>query len=156
MAAFPRPFSDVTSMSFGCWRLAFKMRFPRQAMWEILDVGALREKIMGGRGAILGLHGEFLAQCTCGQQGFGEIFKVGRRGPLNPQPLNPKTLNLRWTPHPVMVTITDNKDFMRVLLYHYYRMGGPPNLNPSWEDGLWGASPGRHHYPQCPSNLGSI
>ena len=26
----------------------------------------------------------------------------------------------RWTPHPVMVTIMDNKDYIRVLLYSYY------------------------------------
>ena len=30
------------------------------------------------------------------------------------------TLNLRWTPHPVVVTIRDNKDHIRVLLYSYY------------------------------------
>ena len=24
---------------------------------------------------------------------------------------------LRWTPHPVIVTITDNRDYIRVLLY---------------------------------------
>ena len=28
--------------------------------------------------------------------------------------------NLRWTPHPVIVTIVDNKDYIRVLLYSYY------------------------------------
>ena len=27
---------------------------------------------------------------------------------------------LRWTPHPVIVTIMDNKDYIRVLLYSYY------------------------------------
>ena len=26
----------------------------------------------------------------------------------------------RWTPHPVIVTIMDNKDNIRVLLYSYY------------------------------------
>ena len=36
-----------------------------------------------------------------------------------------------WTPHPVIVTIGDNRDYIRVLLYsyyiyHYYRVGGPP------------------------------
>ena len=42
-----------------------------------------------------------------------------------------------WTPHPVIVTIMDNKDYIRVLLYsllyHYYRVGGPPKrfLKPS-------------------------
>ena len=30
---------------------------------------------------------------------------------------NPLTLNLWWTPHPVIVTIRDNKDYIRVLLY---------------------------------------
>ena len=33
-------------------------------------------------------------------------------------------------PHPVIVTIGDNRDYSRVLLYsylfHYYRVGGPP------------------------------
>ena len=35
---------------------------------------------------------------------------------------------VKWTPHPVIVTIGDNRDYIRVplfLLYHYYR--GPPN-----------------------------
>ena len=27
---------------------------------------------------------------------------------------------LRWTPHPVIVTIRDNRDYIRVLLYSYY------------------------------------
>ena len=27
---------------------------------------------------------------------------------------------VRWTPHPVIVTIRDNKDYIRVLLYSYY------------------------------------
>ena len=27
---------------------------------------------------------------------------------------------LRWTPHPVIVAIRDNKDYIRVLLYSYY------------------------------------
>ena len=35
----------------------------------------------------------------------------------------------RWTPHPVIVTIGDNRDYIRVLLYSYYcRVGGPPNI----------------------------
>ena len=45
----------------------------------------------------------------------------------------PQTLNLRWTPHPVIVTIRDNRDYIRVLLYSYYATlqgRGPPNLNP--------------------------
>ena len=40
-------------------------------------------------------------------------------------------LLLRRTPHPVIVTIRDKKDYIRVLLYsiiHYYRVGGPPKL----------------------------
>ena len=33
----------------------------------------------------------------------------------------------RWTLHPVVVAIRDNKDDIRVLLYSYYtRVGGPP------------------------------
>ena len=38
---------------------------------------------------------------------------------------------IRWTPHPVIVTIRDNKDDIRVLLYsylHYYNVGGPPKI----------------------------
>ena len=27
---------------------------------------------------------------------------------------------VRWTPHPVIVTIRDNRDYIRVLLYSYY------------------------------------
>ena len=35
--------------------------------------------------------------------------------------LSPGTLvYLRWTPHPVIVTIRDNKDLIRVLLYSSY------------------------------------
>ena len=29
-------------------------------------------------------------------------------------------ISVRWTPHPEMVTIRDNKDYIRVLLYSYY------------------------------------
>ena len=29
-------------------------------------------------------------------------------------------ISLRWTPHPVIVTIRDNRDYIRVLLYSYY------------------------------------
>ena len=29
-------------------------------------------------------------------------------------------LGVRWTHHPVIVTIMDNKDYIRVLLYSYY------------------------------------
>ena len=28
--------------------------------------------------------------------------------------------SFRWTPHPVIVTIRDNRDYIRVLLYFYY------------------------------------
>ena len=38
----------------------------------------------------------------------------------------------RWTPHPVIVTIRDHRDYIRViifLLYHYYRVGGPPKAS---------------------------
>ena len=27
---------------------------------------------------------------------------------------------VRWTPHPVIVTIADNRDYIRVLSYSYY------------------------------------
>ena len=30
------------------------------------------------------------------------------------------TRYVRWTPHPVIVTIRDNRDYIRVLLYSYY------------------------------------
>ena len=43
-----------------------------------------------------------------------------------------KCLDLRWTPHPVIVTIQDNGNYIKVLLYSYYTTitgwGGPPNL----------------------------
>ena len=29
-------------------------------------------------------------------------------------------LEVRWTPYPVIVTIGDNRDYIRVLLYSYY------------------------------------
>ena len=40
--------------------------------------------------------------------------------------------DLRWTPQPVIVTISDNRDYIRVLLYSYYNTitgwGGPPKI----------------------------
>ena len=40
----------------------------------------------------------------------------------------------RWTPHPVIVTIRDNRDSIRGIVYFYYRnysrAGGPANINP--------------------------
>ena len=39
---------------------------------------------------------------------------------------------VRWTPHPVIVTIRDNKDYIRVLVYSSYititGWGGPPRV----------------------------
>ena len=39
---------------------------------------------------------------------------------------------LGWTPQPVIVTIGDNRDYIRVLLYSYYTTirgwGGPPKV----------------------------
>ena len=37
-------------------------------------------------------------------------------------------VDLRWTPHPVIATIGDNNDY--IILYHHYRVGGPPNVDP--------------------------
>ena len=34
--------------------------------------------------------------------------------------LNLHPVSLRWTPHPVIVTIRDNANYIRVLLYSYY------------------------------------
>ena len=31
--------------------------------------------------------------------------------------------SLRWTPHPVIATIRDNRDYIRVLSYSYYTTG---------------------------------
>ena len=43
------------------------------------------------------------------------------------------SLDFRWTPHPAIVTIMDNRDCIRVLLYSQYTTitgwGGPPNLD---------------------------
>ena len=53
------------------------------------------------------------------------------RGPCNGQLIFwTYTGDLRWTPHPVIVAIRDNKEFIRVLSYSsygYYQVGGPPN-----------------------------
>ena len=39
---------------------------------------------------------------------------------------------IRWTPHPVVATIGDNRDCITVLLYSYYTTiagwGGPPRV----------------------------
>ena len=34
--------------------------------------------------------------------------------------MGPCTISIRWTPHPVLVTSMDNKDYIRVLSYSYY------------------------------------
>ena len=34
--------------------------------------------------------------------------------------MNLSNVDLRWTPHPVIVTIRDNRDYIRVLLNSYY------------------------------------
>ena len=68
---------------------------------------------------------------------YFELRSPGSQQLYDPRPpsLNPKAL--RWTPHPVIVAIRDNRDYnyqgpLIFLLYHYYRVGGPPNkaLNP--------------------------
>ena len=34
-----------------------------------------------------------------------------------------------WTPHPVIMTIRDSREGPIIfLLYHYYRVGGPPKI----------------------------
>ena len=40
--------------------------------------------------------------------------------PLNLKELSKCYVYVRWTPHPVIVTIMDNRDYIRVLLYSYY------------------------------------
>ena len=55
-------------------------------------------------------------------------------------------ISLRWTPHPLMVTIRDNEEYIRVLLYSYYTtitgwgvfLTFHPN-NPREESGFWRA-----------------
>ena len=47
---------------------------------------------------------------------------------------NSETLNLRRTPHPVIVTIRNSKDYIRVripIIPLLQGGGGPPNLNPT-------------------------
>ena len=39
------------------------------------------------------------------------------------------SLEFRWTPHPVIVTIRDNQDIVRVLVYSHYAT--PPRLEVS-------------------------
>ena len=59
----------------------------------------------------------------CALRGLGlELGELGELG-LEIQ------VYLRWTPHPVIVTIRDNRDYSRVLVYsYYYRVGGPPKV----------------------------
>ena len=55
--------------------------------------------------------------------GSGAVFAGGReRRDSVPNPLKsdlgkrgPRNEHLRWTPHPVLVTILDNEDYIRVL-----------------------------------------
>ena len=66
-----------------------------------------------------------------GQPGLRErIWQNGNAGILGVHTYT--GLGFRWTPYPVIVTIMDNKDYIRVplifLLYHYYRVGGPSNI----------------------------
>ena len=54
---------------------------------------------------------------------------------------------LRRTPHPVIVTIRNSKDHIRVLLYSYYTTitgwGSPPKIYPSnWDMPRMAGPPG--------------
>ena len=63
--------------------------------------------------------------CVNSLLGRGCQWGVGESGPT----AEPKYLLFRWTLHPVIVTIGNNRDYIRVLLHsYYYRVGGPPNL----------------------------
>ena len=59
--------------------------------------------------------------------GFGFGGASGQCAPEPRPPLWPEgfsftglVVEVRWTPHPVIVTIRDNRDYLRVLLYSYY------------------------------------
>ena len=49
-----------------------------------------------------------------------EKLKYLRGLPRIPNQANAEGSYLRWTPHPEIVTIRDNRDYIRVLLYSYY------------------------------------
>ena len=43
---------------------------------------------------------------------------IGLASEVTSTPLS--KMYFRWTPHPVIVTVRDNKDYIKVLLYSYY------------------------------------
>ena len=52
-------------------------------------------------------------------------------------------IRIRWTPRPVILTIRNNKDNIRVLLYsyytHHYREGDPPKATRFAQRMSWGS-----------------
>ena len=52
-------------------------------------------------------------------------------------------IRIRWTPHPVILTIRNNKENIRALSYsyytHYYREGGPPKATRLAHRMSWGS-----------------
>ena len=62
-----------------------------------------------------------------------DAFTVGQElGVQGPDLKDDTVIYIRRTPHPVIVTIGDNRDCIRVLLYSYYTTitgwGGPPKI----------------------------
>ena len=70
--------------------------------------------------------------------------RVGLRKEASRKPHigGPILLDIRWTPHPVIMTIRDASNYIRgpllFLLYHYYRVGGPPKLDTMKPSGVQG------------------
>ena len=58
------------------------------------------------------------ARANC-ESGIREFLEQGKPQTLN-RVCRIKVRFFRRTPHPVIVTIKDNKDYIRVLLYSYY------------------------------------
>ena len=56
----------------------------------------------------------FKVQCCL--TGFKDVFMVQKKPARRPA----CPVCVRWTPHPVIVTIRDNRDYMRVLLFSYF------------------------------------
>ena len=68
----------------------------------------------------------FVRMCVCSvwqvSQHLSAFWKLWRQWDPDGMPRVPLNSGfyIRWAPHPIVVTIRDNKDYIRVLLYSYY------------------------------------
>ena len=84
-------------------------------------VQTLKGSVEGGLGWRPELHEGRLHSALTGNSPYRCFRGVGLWIPLQGlRSIIPTYTLIRWTPHPVIVTLRDNKDYIRVLLYSYY------------------------------------